>query len=104
MPPEHSISADAVRRTATLARLTIPESDLPDYQRRLGAMLHYVNRLSSAQIDGVEPLTHPGNPTDRLADDLPGPTLSTETLMAMAPETIAPFVKVPKVIGDGSSA
>jgi aspartyl-tRNA(Asn)/glutamyl-tRNA(Gln) amidotransferase subunit C len=103
-PQPHPISAEHVRHIAMLARLDIPEADIPDYQQRLGAILHYVNRLSAAPIDGVEPLTQPGNPTDRMGEDEPGPTLSTATLMAMAPETLPPFVKIPKVIGDGGGA
>jgi hypothetical protein len=41
---------------------------------------------------------------NRLAADEPGGTIPNVVLMRMAPEVMAPFVKVPKVLEEGGGA
>ena len=99
-----SLSPDDVRKVARLSRLAIPEDQVESYRAQLQAVLGYVERLREVNVEGVEALTHVADSVNRLDDDIPGPTLTNETLMKMAPETVPPFVKVPKVIGDGGGA
>jgi aspartyl-tRNA(Asn)/glutamyl-tRNA(Gln) amidotransferase subunit C len=98
------LSPEYVRRIAELARLEIPDDKVGFYADRLGAVLEYAKRLSEVDTTGIEPMSHPHDVSNRLRDDEPGPTLPRETFMAMAPETVEPFVKIPKVIGDGGGA
>jgi aspartyl/glutamyl-tRNA(Asn/Gln) amidotransferase C subunit len=63
-----------------------------------------MDRLRGIDLSGVEPLTSVGGGVNRLDDDVPGPVLTNEALLKMAPDTMAPFVKVPKVIDDGGGA
>jgi aspartyl-tRNA(Asn)/glutamyl-tRNA(Gln) amidotransferase subunit C len=100
MPGE--LSLDDVRKVARLARLAIPDAELESYRSRLSAVLGYFERLRELNLDGVEPLSHPLDATNRLDDDTPGPTLPTSVLMDMAPDTMPPFLKVPKVLGEGA--
>jgi aspartyl-tRNA(Asn)/glutamyl-tRNA(Gln) amidotransferase subunit C len=97
--PEHD-----VRRIARLARLELTDEQVKAYASRLGAALGYIERLRGLDLEGVEPMTHPLDHTNRMDDDVPGPTLDTEALMKIAPETTPPFVKVPKVLGDEGAA
>jgi aspartyl/glutamyl-tRNA(Asn/Gln) amidotransferase C subunit len=60
-----------------------------------------MERLRELELGSVEPLTHPMDATNRLDDDAPGPTLTTEAFMAGAPATAPPFLKVPRVLGGG---
>lgn len=100
----HHLSEDAVRKIARLARLEVREDEIPHFQRELSAVIGYMDRLRGIDLSGVEPLTSVGGGVNRLDDDVPGPVLPNEALMKMAPDTMAPFVKVPKVIDDGGGA
>ena len=98
------LSADDVRKVARLARLRLEEAEVEDERTRLAAVLGYVERLQSLDLDGVEPLAHVGEQTNRLDPDEVGGHLPNQTLMDMAPQTDPPFVRVPKVLGEGGGA
>lgn len=98
------LSQADVRRIASLARLGLRDDEVPALQRELGAILAYVERLRSAPLEGIEPLTHVGQSGNRLREDVPGPTLPPEALAAMAPDRFQGFVRIPKVLGQGGGA
>lgn len=98
------ISTADVQKLAKLSRLALTPEDAQIAQAALGSVLGYVERLRALDLTGTEPLTHPGEPTGRLDEDVPGPTLPNAALMAMAPEKDPPFVRVPKVLGEGGGA
>lgn len=92
-----------VRRVARLGRLELTDAQVGEYAKKLGATLGYIERLRELDLEGVEPLTNPLDQTNRLGRDEVGATLDTEALMKIAPETMPPYVKVPKVLGgDGA--
>ncbi len=93
-----------IRKVAKLARLTIADGEVAEYRAKLSTVVSYIERLRELDLRGVEPLTNVGDCTNRLAPDEPGPTLSTQTLLDMAPEQYERFIKVPKVLGDGGGA
>ena len=108
------ITAEQVRKVASLARLAVPEGQVERYRGELSAVLGYVNRLRELSLEGVEPMTSPVESVNRLAEDVPGPTLSNAQFMAIAAgwsdgsggagnRTAAepPFIVVPKVLGGG---
>lgn len=98
------LSPDAVRAVARLSRLALSAEEVEPLRRELAAVLGYVERLRELDLSGVEPLTHPAPATNRLFADDPGATLPTETLLRLAPEHVDRFVKVPRVMDDGSGA
>ncbi len=98
------LTPDEVRKVARLSRLALTDGQVDQYRTQLSAILGYVERLQRLDLKGVEPMPHVGETVNRLDDDVPGPTLTNATLMQMAPETLPPFIKVPKVIGDGGAA
>lgn len=98
------LSDEDVRRIARLARLALDEGEVADCRERLSAVLGYVERLRTLDLEGVELLVHVGDQANRLAEDEPGPTLPNEVLLRMAPERMGPFVKVPKVLDEGVGA
>jgi len=99
-----ALSADDVRKVARLARLDLPPERVEAMRSQLDAVLGYVARLRELDLAGVEPLTNVADAVNRLDADEPGPTLPNETLMAMAPESSPPFIKVPKVLDEGGGA
>jgi aspartyl-tRNA(Asn)/glutamyl-tRNA(Gln) amidotransferase subunit C len=104
MEAPRPLTSEQVRKVAKLARLAITEAQVEEYCDKLGAVLGYMERLQSLDLSKVEPLTHPLETTNRLDDDEPGETISNETFMKMAPDKLPPFLKVPKVLGDGGGA
>jgi len=98
------LSTADVRHVARLARLALSDEQVEHFRTQLAAVLAYVRRLHELDLDGVEPLTHVGDVTNRLDDDEPGPSLATEALLDMAPGSLPPFVKVPRVLGEGPAA
>lgn len=101
MPSEgHILPESYVRKVARLARLAPSDDEVRDAQRRLSAIVTYMNRLKELDLAGVEPMAHVGDSVNRLDEDTPGPTLANATLLKMAPATDGPFVKIPKVIDE----
>jgi aspartyl-tRNA(Asn)/glutamyl-tRNA(Gln) amidotransferase subunit C len=101
--PPTSISLDDVRKVASLSRLALTDAQLDAAQHDLAAVLTYMTRLQSLDLRNVQPLTSIAGENARLDPDTPGPTLSNDQLLAMAPDTMPPFIKVPKVLGEGAA-
>jgi aspartyl-tRNA(Asn)/glutamyl-tRNA(Gln) amidotransferase subunit C len=99
-----TISSEQVHKIARLARLAITDDQAAAYGPQLSAILSHMDTLRALSLTGVEPLTHIGETVNRLDADEPGSTLPTRVLLDMAPDALPPFVKVPKVIGDGGGA
>lgn len=98
------LSLEAVRKVAKLARLSPTPEQAKRYQVQLSTILTYIDRLRALDLKGVEPMASPLDATSNLGADRPGPTLPTRVLMDMAPEKHEPFIRVPKVLGDGGGA
>lgn len=101
---EPLLSADDVRKVARLSRLALTESQVESYRHQLSAVLGYIDRLRQLDLKSVEPMAHAAETVNRLDDDTPGRTLPNSALMNLAPDKMEPFIRVPKVIDDGSSA
>jgi aspartyl-tRNA(Asn)/glutamyl-tRNA(Gln) amidotransferase subunit C len=98
------LSADYVRKVARLSRLALTDAEVADYQVKLSAVVGYVERLRELDLTGVEPMANVADSTNRLDEDVPGPTLPTDVVLKMAPAAMPPFVKVPKVFEEGGGA
>jgi aspartyl-tRNA(Asn)/glutamyl-tRNA(Gln) amidotransferase subunit C len=99
-----SLSLDEVRHVARLARLKLSEEELREYRRQLSTVLDHIARLQEVDVEGVEPMAHPGDLTNRLDDDRIEPSLDASRVMAMAPATESSFIAVPKVLPQGDAA
>jgi aspartyl-tRNA(Asn)/glutamyl-tRNA(Gln) amidotransferase subunit C len=104
MTPEPPLSADDVRRVARLARLAISDERAEEVRRDLAAVVGYVDMLRELDLAGVEPMSHAGDARNVSDDDVPREPLANSVLMKMAPDTMEPFFKVPKVLGEGGGA
>lgn len=93
------LDGQTVRRVAHLSRLALSEEQIESYRAQLGAVLGHIDRLRTLPLEGVEPLTHPLDATNRMDEDVPRAPLPNEVLMEMAPDAAPPFIKVPKVLG-----
>lgn len=98
------LSLHAVHKVAKLARLSPSPEQAQRYQAQLSSILTYIDRLRALDLKGVEPMSSPLDSTSPLAADKPGAVLPTGAFMKMAPSAEPPFLKVPKVLGDGGGA
>lgn len=99
-----TLDEQAVRHIAKLARLALTDAQVSEYRGQLAGVLDYVRTLEKLELDGVEPLTHVGESANAFREDIPCEHLPNEVLMQLAPATMPPFVRIPKVIGDGGGA
>jgi len=99
-PAHEPLSDEYLRSIAHLSRLTMDESQLPHYRATLTETLEYIARLNQLNLDGVEPLSAIGDAVATFPPDTPGPMLTSDELMRMAPSSRPPFVTVPKVLSD----
>lgn len=93
-----------VRHVAKLSRLKLSDEQIAFFSSQLSAVLGYMEKLNELDLTDVEPMAHPTDMTNRFRDDRPKPGLPNETVLQNAPAADPPFFKVPKVLGDGSSA
>lgn len=99
-----SLSPEYVRKVAKLSRLALSDEQVAKYGAQMSAVLGYMERLRELDLRDVEPMANVGGTTNRLDPDEPGKMLPNSALMKIAPETMPPFVKVPKVLGEGGGA
>ena len=52
-----SVDQNTVRRIARLARIAVPDEDVPHLQGELNAILAFVEQLNEVDVEGVEPMT-----------------------------------------------
>jgi aspartyl-tRNA(Asn)/glutamyl-tRNA(Gln) amidotransferase subunit C len=97
--PHEPVTPESVRHIAKLSRLALDEAHVAKYAGQLGSILGYVDKIKSADVEGVEPMAHAAPLHNVLREDTPRAPLPTEAVLQNAPETDGPFFKVPKVIG-----
>lgn len=94
-----TLTLDEARHVARLARLQLSEKELESCRHDLVAILDHAASLGKLDLKGVQPMAHPGDRTNRIDPDEPGPMLSPGQVLEIAPATEGPFIAVPKVLG-----
>lgn len=92
-----SLSLDDVKKVAKLARLDLPDADLPRMAEQLNRILTYVDQLQQVNTEGVEPLAHPLPVENVFRDDEPTPSLTPDEALKNAPTRLGDFFGVPAV-------
>jgi aspartyl-tRNA(Asn)/glutamyl-tRNA(Gln) amidotransferase subunit C len=93
-----SVDLPTVRRIATLARITLPESEVAHLQGELNAILDFVAQLDEVDVSGVEPMTSVMPMRMRLRPDVVTDGEIADDIVANAPSTEDHYFVVPKVI------
>jgi aspartyl-tRNA(Asn)/glutamyl-tRNA(Gln) amidotransferase subunit C len=95
-----SIDRTQVRHVARLARLALSEAEEERFAAQLGHVLEYIERLAAVDVSGVEPLSFAGDAAAglQLRDDVVGPSLPREQVLAQAPQHDARAFVVPRII------
>jgi aspartyl-tRNA(Asn)/glutamyl-tRNA(Gln) amidotransferase subunit C len=98
------LTLDEVRHVARLARLRLSDDQLQQYRSQLSTVLDHIAKLNELDVDGVEPMAHPGDLANRLDDDTVGEPLDLDQVLAIAPAIETHYLAVPKVLTDETSS
>ncbi|MDY8109781.1 Asp-tRNA(Asn)/Glu-tRNA(Gln) amidotransferase subunit GatC [Fulvimarina sp. 2208YS6-2-32] len=93
-----SVDAVTVRRVARLARIAVPEEDVPAMQAELNAILGFVEQLSQVDVSGVEPMTSVTPMEMKKRKDEVTDGDKAADIVANAPVSEDNFFMVPKVV------
>jgi len=93
-----SLSKEQVQHIATLARLQLEDSEFDDVVDKLSKIVDFVDQLRAAPTDGVIPMAHPLNMSQRLRPDAVTETNQRDYHQQNAPSTEEGYYLVPKVI------
>ncbi|WP_462381488.1 Asp-tRNA(Asn)/Glu-tRNA(Gln) amidotransferase subunit GatC [Pseudomonas sp. Marseille-QA0892] len=87
-----------VEKIAHLARLGLAEADLPRTTQTLNNILGLIDAMQAVDTDGVAPLAHPLETTQRLRPDVVTEENRRDRYQAVAPAVENGLYLVPKVI------
>ena len=93
-----SLSPEQVQQVAHLARLELKPEKTALYATQLSNILAMVDQLTAADTQGVAPMAHPLELTQRLRPDVVTEPNRRETYQAHAPAVEEGLFLVPKVI------
>lgn len=93
-----ALTANDVKKIAYLARLGIDEQDIAAYANDLSNMLNLMEQMGQLNTDGVLPMAHPLDQTQRLRLDAVTEQDQHQQFQLIAPQVEAGLYLVPKVI------
>ena len=93
-----SVDAQTVRRVAHLARIAVAEDEVENLKGELNAILAFVEQLSEADFEGVEPMTSVTPMAMKMRDDKVTDGGIADAIIANAPAHEHHFFLVPKVV------
>lgn len=94
-----AISEDQVRHVAMLARLGLTDDQVAVLGVELNDILVQIDRISSLDLEGIEPTAHAVAVTNVTRDDVVRPCLSREDALLNAPEQQDGAFLIPKFQG-----
>jgi aspartyl-tRNA(Asn)/glutamyl-tRNA(Gln) amidotransferase subunit C len=97
--PPLVVTPDVVRKVATLARLRVPEEDLPGWSQQLSRIVTYIDQLARIPEEAFE--TVPEGPPTPLREDEPVTGDGPAALEANSPRRLHGYGAVPRVVGTG---
>ena len=92
-----AIGPDDVRHVAALARLAVPESQLPELVRQLNGILSHMDVLARVKTTGVPGAAGVGDAAMPLRTDIGPPIPLSRPLESFAPHSRDGFLLVPRL-------
>ena len=93
-----SLERSDVEKIAHLARLGLNDADIPQTTATLNNILGLIDAMQAVDTNGIEPLAHPLEATQRLRADVVTESNHREAYQAIAPAVENGLYLVPKVI------
>jgi aspartyl-tRNA(Asn)/glutamyl-tRNA(Gln) amidotransferase subunit C len=98
-PPDDDLAL--VKHVARLARLAVPEADLPRLAAEFARIRALLGQVAAIDVPrGVDPATAPPVAFESLREDAPGPTLTWPEALGNAPARDGAFFVVPPFFED----
>jgi aspartyl-tRNA(Asn)/glutamyl-tRNA(Gln) amidotransferase subunit C len=94
------ISREEVAHVAALARLALTEPELDRFTEQLGAVLDHAEDVAALDLHDVPPMAHPIPMANVFRDDVVGPCLDRDEVLAAAPAAEDGQFAVPPILGD----
>ena len=94
------ITRDEVAHVAKLARLSLSDDELDTYTDQLAKVLGHAEDVEALDVAGVPPTAHPFPLRNVLREDVVGPTLDRDEVLAAAPSTGGGQFEVPQILGE----
>ena len=92
-----------VAYVAELARLELTDEEKAVFQPQLENIVKYVEKISSVDVDGVEPMMHGRELVNAVREDVVRPGMSTEAALANAPKRVGDEFLLPKIVEGAES-
>ena len=92
------ITEKEVREIAQLARISIADKDMSSYEDQLNKILAFVDEMKAIETEGITPLAHPLEETQKLRNDKVSEKNQRESYQSVAPTTENGLYLVPQVI------
>lgn len=93
-----SLDKATVAHIAKLARIAVPEQELPTVAKELSGILTWIEQLGSVDTSAVAPLTSVVEATLRMREDKVTDGGQRDAVLANAPVSAQGFFVVPKVV------
>lgn len=93
-----SLTLEQVRRVAHLARIEVSDAEAETTLGHLNGIFTLIEEMQAVDTQGVEPMAHAQDLSQRLREDRVTETNLRDAFQAVAPETEAGLYLVPKVI------
>lgn len=93
-----ALNIEDIKRIAYLARIEINEQEATATLTKLSGILGLIEQMQAVNTDGIEPMSHSQDLTQRLREDVVTQTNQREAFQAIAPLTENGLYLVPKVI------
>lgn len=94
------LSRDEILKLASLSRLRLSDVEIEAFQSEIGQVLEYVEKLSEADTDGLEPTYQvTGLVNSVRPDEIIDYGITQDELLKNAPNTEGNYLKVKRMIG-----
>jgi aspartyl-tRNA(Asn)/glutamyl-tRNA(Gln) amidotransferase subunit C len=94
------LSRDDVAHVARLAHLALSDAELDEFTGQLAAVLDHAADVEALDVAGVDPTAHPYPLANVWRDDVVGPVLDRDEVLAQAPLATDGRFQVPAILGD----
>ncbi len=98
MSPQTTLSADDIKKVASLARLAMSEAEISATHAQMTGIFGLIAEMQAVDTNGVEPMPHAQDLTQRLREDKVTETNQREAFQAIAPQVERGLYLVPQVI------
>ena len=88
---------------AELARLELTDEEKSVFQPQLESIVGYVEKISSVDVSGVEPMMHGRRLVNAFREDVVGESLPPEVALSNAPARVGDEFLLPKIVEGAES-